>query len=128
MEEVFLDLHAVNLYGWEREKNPYIIESICRGIDAGDTFPPVPIIRVYPFQWIFGISSESTRYFIEREPAGGHHRAFAHFLKSKPLLCTLVGKVIREPYIPFSIRESTLYPKDATQLEQFCSRIDSRYR
>ena len=44
MTEILLDLHTVHLRGWERTKNPFIVETICHAIDAGDALPPVPVV------------------------------------------------------------------------------------
>ncbi len=38
-EITFLDLGKVELYGWETAKNIMLIDSMVRGIEAGDDFP-----------------------------------------------------------------------------------------
>ena len=127
----FLDLDREDLFGFERERNPYILQSIQRGIDAGDAFPPVRVLLVHPKKGFFSCSAASQpTYFLEknspqyrlgRRPEGGHHRAFAHWILGKPLLCELVGEVVGNPYFwPINIkRESILLEENEFQQMAF---------
>ncbi len=128
---LLLDLDKEDLYGFERDRNPYILQSIDRGIDAGDTFPAVRVLLVHPSPRFFScnVSSEPV-YFIEkdrpdhrigRRPEGGHHRAFAHWIRGEPLLCELVGEVIGNPYFfPVNIKTgSYVLAEDAFQQRAF---------
>ena len=40
---ISLDLNHQTLFGWELEKSDLVIDSIIRGIEAGDKFQPVPV-------------------------------------------------------------------------------------
>lgn len=81
MEEAtfYLNLNDVNLRGHEREKSDLVIDSIVRGIEAGDEFPAVNVIKL----------SET-----EFELTDGHNRALGHYIANKPLKCRLS---MREP-------------------------------
>ena len=126
MTLITLDLHQTVLYGWERKKNPYTIESICKGIYDGDTFPPVPVVLAYPSFLGFPVAGEPSYYiddctFREYEDtvAGGHHRAYAHWLLGKALLCDLLFERRGALYRGFPISEIELLPKDAISLDSF---------
>lgn len=81
-----LDLNHQILFGWELEKSSLVIDSIIRGIEAGDSFPPVPI------------HEEDGRYYLsvvretfEGISDGGHYRAIGHYIANKPLRCELLS-------------------------------------
>ncbi|MBI4177631.1 MAG: hypothetical protein HY516_04685 [Candidatus Aenigmarchaeota archaeon] len=73
-ETNFLDLNEVELYGWETFKNAMLIDSMVRGIEAGDDFPPVHVNR---------FSDTEYRLTVSRD--GGHKRAVAHYITGRPL-------------------------------------------
>ena len=70
-----MDLNSATLYGQEPRKNAFVIDSLVKGIEAGDSFPPVPIelvgLQEYRIIW------------------QGHHRAVAHYIAGVPLVCEL---------------------------------------
>ncbi len=126
-----LNLNKEEIFGFERERNPYILRSIDQGIDAGDTFPAVRVLLVHPQKGFFSRKSSPTPvYFIEkhgldyrrgRRSEGGHHRAFAHWIRGKPLLCELVGEVQGSPYF-FAAdikKESIFLPENEFQQGAF---------
>ena len=84
---ISLDLNHQTLFGWESEKSDLVIDSIIRGIEAGDEFPPVPV------------HEENGKYYLSplREtPDGisdaGHYRAIGHYIANKPLRCELLNR------------------------------------
>ena len=44
-ETIKIDLHKSELFGFEREKSRLVVMSIMKGIQEGDEFPPVPIMK-----------------------------------------------------------------------------------
>jgi len=87
-EIVYLDLDEVELWGWEDSKSDLVIDAIVRGIEAGDDFPAVPVVRLkdgyclWPFARLKGGRSSFTD--------GGHHRAAGHYIAGEPLKCRVV--------------------------------------
>lgn len=139
MKELLLDLHAVHLRGWERRKNQFTVESICHAIDAGDALPPVPVVLgKYRRFGLFG--EKETAYYLDMDILcspdaervdGGHHRAVAHWIKKKPLLCTLIAEINGPHYLhSLPIKNIQLQAKDERTLAQFLQikRLDGRYR
>jgi hypothetical protein len=85
--EFYLYWTINRLYGWEKTKSEQAIDAIVRGIDAGDDFPPVPVLQdtMNPFKfYLFDI--ESFDKYLE----GGHTRALGHYIVNKPLKCVLM--------------------------------------
>lgn len=83
----YLDWNTQELFGWENNKSDLVIDSIIRGIEAGDDFPPVPVHRD---------KEKSNRFYIsplrEISPLfsdAGHYRALGHYIADKPLKCEL---------------------------------------
>ncbi len=83
MTILLLDLHAVDFYGFQSELDSDNLASILRGVDAGDSFDPLAVRRVLEREIYFldatVVNANSGR------PEGGHHRAYAHLLRKKPL-------------------------------------------
>lgn len=91
---LYLDLNHDELHGWEPKKSDKIIESLIKGIEAGNHFPPVPvhyehgIYYISPMWRTLGWHSD-----------GGHHRAIAHYITNTLLKCELLPDM---PFYPTS--------------------------
>ena len=116
---VYLDLNSVDLFGWERKKSDLVIDSIVRGIEAGDEFPAVPVMVISEGKAAVN-EGETTinegKYLLDKFPArsvivkgkyqldsiilkyhpsisgpwdGGHRRALGHYIANKPLKCRI---------------------------------------
>ena len=84
-----LDWDSQQLFGWEKSKSDLVIESIIKGIEAGDDFPPVPVFSTHPRSSVFYLT---TRVSGEHgaQADGGHYRAAGHYILNKPLKCILI--------------------------------------
>ena len=90
MTELFLDLHEVEIYGWEEYKSKTLVDSILRGIASGDSFPPVAVIQYSGF-YALDFWTYDDRFSQSDRRDGGHTRSIAHYLSHKPLRCLLTG-------------------------------------
>ncbi len=90
-EITYLDLDKVELYGWETFKDVMFIDSMVRGIEAGDDFPPVHVNKFSDTEYRLAVSRD-----------GGHRRAVAHYVAGRPLKViieeTPPGLGISHPY------------------------------
>ena len=92
-EIVFLDLHKVDLYGWEVRKPEKKIDNIIRGINEGVDFEPIEIYKINDNTY------QLNREFILNENAyakiktGGHSRSNAHAKTNTLLKCMLKGTI-----------------------------------
>ncbi|MBI5065625.1 hypothetical protein HZA97_05295 [Candidatus Woesearchaeota archaeon] len=86
-ELLWLDLGQVTLYGYENGNSEEKINSIMRGIELGDDFPPVFVRRVSENEYIIDSGFDP----FDDKNCGGHHRAIAYHRKRKSLKCLLVG-------------------------------------
>ena len=85
MVEVYLDLHEVDLYGWEKRKSAEKIKEMLEGIANGSVFPAVPV-----FETTFGVLLLDPKVkFQNGFLDGGHHRAVAHYIAQVPLRCDI---------------------------------------
>ncbi len=103
-ELLWLDLEQVTLYGHEDGNSEEKINSIMKGIDLGDVFPPV-FVRI--------ISEDKYRLYFHFDPFdntnfGGHHRAIAHYRKKKPLKCVVVGVDTRSERARRDVKDLTV--------------------
>ncbi len=95
MNSVYLDLHAVDLYGWEKYKFFDKVDSFMRALDAGEIFSPLFVRKIR--------NRGYTLDKIPRDPQdkeradGGHHRALAHYFSHRPLLAIITDET---PFIP----------------------------
>ena len=107
-EFVYLDLNEVDLFGWESQKSDLVIDSIIKGIEAGDDFPHVPVYRINDkcYSLIRDIDYETGT--IE----GGHHRAVGHYIANKPLKCSIYSNKIRSRLHNFNIKNILLVNDD----------------
>lgn len=93
-EEIYLDLNLVDLFcdsrdGW---KSDLCIDSIIKGIESGDEFPAVPIVKLKDRMYSLTLDAYVLYYSYgkgERATDGGHNRAIVHFIANKPLRCKL---------------------------------------
>lgn len=90
----YLDLSSTPLYGFEREQNDLTLDALIKAIERNIVLPPVP---VFEFEGNYYLSSSAKiqisfggKYLELLD--GGHHRAVAHFIAKKPLLCKLVNE------------------------------------
>ncbi len=90
-EIIYLDLGRVELSGWETFKNAMLIDSLVKGIEMGDEFPPAHVNKF-----------DETHYRLAVSRDGGHKRAAAHYVTGKPLKVmieeTPPGLGISHPY------------------------------
>jgi hypothetical protein len=89
---VFLDLSKVNLFGWEGRIGKQKLESIIKGIEAGDNLPAVPVIKINDATY------QLTELHDERGKIGGHTRSYAHYSLKKPMKCEIKGE---QDYVDF---------------------------
>lgn len=139
MKEIFLDLHRVPLYGWERYKSKTLVDSILRGIEAGDAFPPVPVVQCEDF-YSLDMFAYDARFPQSTLFIGGHTRAIAHYIAEKFLRCSLSGisRLVSPPKDFFLIKEIEIlnnYGEDHRPLRRLLHdgaihkiACDSRYR
>ncbi len=91
-EETYLDLDKVIIFGRENYKSDLVIDSIIRGIEAGDDFPAVQVRE---------------RTDGNYELVDGHRRFVGFYIAGKPLkVIKLRG--ICEPFMPFDLRQTIL--------------------
>jgi len=84
----YLDWNTQKLFGSENCKSDMVIDSIIRGIEAGDNFPPVSVYADPKVPNMFYISNASRD---SRRPTdGGHYRALGHYIADTPLKCRLL--------------------------------------
>jgi hypothetical protein len=91
-KETYLDLDRVIIFGRENYKSDLVIDSIIKGIEAGDEFPAVQVRE---------------RTDGNYEILDGHRRVVAFYIAHKPLKVTILkGKC--EPKMPFDLRQTIL--------------------
>ena len=106
VEIIFLDLDAVKPFGWEGQKSDLVIDSIIRGINAGDNFPAVYIEKIDDENYQL-----TPDYYKERsclDPDGGHNRAVGHYIAGRPLKCFLVGNSERREGVNINIIDTII--------------------
>lgn len=81
----YLDLDSVELFGWETDKSDLLVDAICRGIELGDEFPPVPVHEIEGKYYLSMIRDDP----IGRSD-GGHYRSVGHYIMKKPLKVEIV--------------------------------------
>lgn len=92
MADTYLDLSKEVVFGRENYKSDLVIDSIIRGIEAGDDFPAVQVRK---------------RTDGNYELLDGHRRVVAFYIAGKPLKVILL-KGMCEPSMPFDLRETVL--------------------
>lgn len=93
-DDLYLDLNLVDLYFDKREffKSDLCIDSVIRGIEAGDDFPSVPVVKINEKTYsltldAYLISRSANSRIPELVIDGGHNRAVGHYIANKPLKC-----------------------------------------
>jgi len=86
----YLDWNIHRLFGYENYKSDKVIDSIIRGIEAGDDFPAVQIHQDVGIKNKFYISPIIIHPDMFAD--GGHFRALGHYIANKPLKCELLSK------------------------------------
>ncbi len=76
-EESYLDLNEVIVFGREEYKSDLVIDSIVRGIEAGDDFPAVQVRELADRNY---------------EILDGHRRVVGHYIAGQPLKVTIIGR------------------------------------
>lgn len=133
---IYLDLNKVDLYGWEREKSDLVIDSIVRGIEAGDDFPAVPVMMINEGKYqlddiILKYHHSFTGTFNPVD--GGHRRALGHYIANQPLKCriTCIGAEQTE-WVNLKdmvlIDDSEIVAKKMGYCYRQIKEIDTRYR
>ena len=67
-------------------KSSLLVAAMIEGIKLGHDFPAVDIVKVGEGFYRMAAGEQDLSGFYD----GGHHRAVAHYIKSKPLKCNLV--------------------------------------
>ena len=83
-----LDIEKTILYGTRSYVNGYIVDSIVKGIEAGDSFPPIFVSKNSDGSYNIGLLCDK----LDTSNYGGHHRAIAHMRAKKNLKCLLQKK------------------------------------
>jgi len=76
-EETHLDLDKVTIFGHEKVKSDLVIDSIVRGIEAGDDIPAVEVTKI----------DENTYEILD-----GHRRVVGHYIVGEPLKVVIAGE------------------------------------
>ncbi|MBS3128230.1 hypothetical protein J4410_03735 [Candidatus Woesearchaeota archaeon] len=87
--EKALPLENIVLLGWQNRIYDRILASMRRGIQAGDTFPAVPVCQLDRRTYILIPMYPSPD--VNNITDGGHHRARSHLLEGRKLLVTVYG-------------------------------------
>lgn len=123
MEEIFLDLHKVPLYGWEKQKSRERIDRFVHGLQEGEVFPPVFVWKIRNQGYnLDKRRADPLRKLID----GGHHRAIAHYLTQKVLRAIITEEV---PFIPsYSYLIKELEVVEASGETVSVAELGKRYR
>src|SRR3989338_7529627 len=106
LEETELDLEEVDLRGWETHVSDLLVASYIKGIEMGDVFPNVPVVRVSQNCY------DLYRGSLSRNNFGGHHRAVAHLIAKVRLRCQVIPEhdpSWQESGVRISIKKVLLY-------------------
>ena len=124
---LYLDLDKITLYGFETEKSDLVIDSIIRGIEAGDEFPPVPVLEIDGDYFLHPYLRICQAGWMPLD--GGHNRAVGHYIAGKPLKC-MVTKGVIKPSDRIPISEIVLKDDDGKYKSEYQSRkrICPKYR
>lgn len=106
MRKVLLDLHSVELYGWEREKSLRRVQAYLRALQSGSVFAPLKIWRIRDER--FHLDKESLDAENPALKDGGHHRALAHYLAKIPLSAIITQEIPHLPSYSYRIQDLEL--------------------
>lgn len=101
-EIIYLDLNRVNLWCFERYKEAYTVDSMVRGIELGDDFPPVLVYRIDDWNY------ELTNTQVGENNLGGHYRAIAHYIANQKLKCMITSSK-PEVQVKYLVKDIILY-------------------
>lgn len=97
----FLDLHQVNLYGYEEAKSDLLIEMLINKILIGRKLPPGIVYQINEKTYqltLLNTMLQDKETYITLNPKspfeydGGHKRAIAHYILNKPFPVIVAGK------------------------------------
>jgi len=109
----YLNLNQVQLFGFESKKSDKIIDSMVRGIEAGDEFPAVPVKQFDDISFTLSrFPAEEHAYITD----GGHNRAIAHYIANKPLKVIILDTT-NHLWEPWMAREDIRIAKLIDDLE-----------
>ena len=100
-EVVSLDLNKITLYGCEPTKSELVIEAIINGIEAGDEFPLVDVIRITDDIYHLADAPPKLRILCTY---GCHNRTLGHYIASKPLKCRIIKRIPIPEHLCITIR------------------------
>ena len=89
-KEFILRWDTHTLFGCQYVVYDKKLESIVRGIRAGDVFPAVPVFQLD--ENVFKLAYSVKVPLLKLRPDGGHHRSRAHFDEGVPLRCKLYDR------------------------------------
>src|SRR3989344_8953182 len=106
MRKVLLDLHKIELYGWEKEKSLRRVQAYLRVLQSGSVFAPLKIWRILDGR--FHLDKESLDAENPALKDGGHHRALAHYLAKIPLSAIITQEIPHLPSYSYRIQDLEL--------------------
>ena len=99
MKAALLDLHEVELYGWERLKSRKLIDCIRVGVERGDRFDPLYVWKVSEVEYCLDVRRVNQENIDELD--GGHHRAYAHWLAHRPLPVLVTEEIPKQELLAY---------------------------
>ncbi|MBS3087130.1 hypothetical protein J4226_00885 [Candidatus Pacearchaeota archaeon] len=92
-EEFYLDWKKDTLQVWELYKSSFVVAAMREGIRIGSIFPAVYVVRICDNFYRLAAGEANSKNIYD----GGHHRAVAHYLEKKSLLCLLSDRIGANP-------------------------------
>ncbi|PIN88952.1 hypothetical protein COU57_06825 [Candidatus Pacearchaeota archaeon CG10_big_fil_rev_8_21_14_0_10_32_14] len=93
---VWLDLQKVKLLGYEDGHSDKVLDSLVRGIENGNSFPPVPVFKLDEKTYALHSGKKVSLKYSGRvfnHVDGGHHRSLAHFIAQANLKCEIIDEI-----------------------------------
>jgi len=88
-KEFYLDWNKDILQVWELDKSFTVVGAMREGIKLGHRFPAINVVEVGDNFYRLAAGKIFSDDFYD----GGHHRAVAHYLEKKSLLCVLSNRI-----------------------------------
>lgn len=112
----YLDLNKVTLLGWEQRNLFSKVEEMVNAIESGDNFPAVPVKK---------INENTYRLTMDRlyewgRCDGGHHRAIAHYIANKPLLCRKSREVLNREHFIIELANLGRFNIPQSEIDYIC--------
>lgn len=131
-EIIYLDLHNVDLYGWEVRKPKKKIDNIIRGINENVDFEPVEVYKINDNTYQL-----NREFFIDEHghtqiKSGGHSRSNAHAKTNTLLKCILKGsldEIDLGDHMPFKVNDIKSYTGEFANMKyELLKKRDSNYK